>query len=185
MATRTVAVTLKQKAGTTDHNSVDLTIKNISVVIRSTSTDKIKWSAKGADVTIALKPGAANPFAGLALPLHIPAGTTTGTYQNLNNANETIYGYSMTITPNPPILFPHAGPMGTIVIDPEVVVDDTPPPGGGHGKKNVARKHGGGKKKAARKRGGGRGGRSRAASRRKLSGGRGSRRPSARRARKR
>ena len=94
-------------------------------------------------------------FAGLVLPLNVPAGTTTATYQNLKYANETIYGYAMTITPNPAILFPHAGPMGPIVIDPEVVVDDTPPPGGGR-KKQAARKRGGGRnKKAARKRGSG------------------------------
>lgn len=145
MALQTEKVTVELQYNSTKKR-YSIKIDKVSAWIDTTGQQQIMWYSGDADLRVDFNkngcPFAAQTFFG-------PKGTTLCATGAPVNTTKQAYGYTLTITPNPPIQNGSVGPMSPITFDPQVIVTPDGPPGGGGGKKGKK-----GKKKGANKKGG-------------------------------
>ncbi len=109
------------------------------------AAEEIVWVCSNADLDVTFDkngcPFTSNHFFG-------PAGTDLCATGEPVNTTKRAYGYTLVITPVPPIQHGSVGWMGPIVFDPEVIVSSDGPPGGGSSKKSAKKQA---KKKSSKK----------------------------------
>ena len=123
-----------------------ISVNPITVWIRLIG-EEVVWKCNRGDVRVDFDKNG-TPFSNPTYSA--PVNTDAPTGEPVNTTKKK-YGYTLTITPKPPISYGAAGVISPIVIDPDVVVWDGGPPGGGGGTSKKAAKKKGKKKRAKKK----------------------------------